>query len=523
MTAPTRESPVRVPPVAKAAQTGLLLMLAHRGAPIVLLAVTAMLGGYRLGAKSVWHDEAFTVAVARSDSADFWWALLDKESFSGLYYSILRLLPALWDSEATLRLPSVVFAALTTISCYAIGRRLFGFRVAVMAAVLLNVNLLFLRYAQEARAYTLVLWLATLSSWQLTRAVQCPTWPRWLGYGAIAASGAYAHFFAVFLVAGHVLSLVLHHSLVPWRKAVTAAGLFVFLVFPLSVVLLSTNAGGRPLLAQVSVPTLIRELAGIAPTSLGIVQGATYAGCCIALVLHVRRQRRRLPSAFLRWRYTMLLCWILVPILLAALVSIEWPIFVTRYFMVCLPAVVMLVAVGLGMLRPLVQVAVLLVVVLLAVPGLRAYYLQESKEGENWRGLVQYVAAKARAGDQVIFLSRFGRRPFEYYLVRDPDAASALMPAYPSLPWGEYPPVVGERNVAAARTDAHVLKAAAPPRVWAVLLWGGFRTGDDDGVPFEQLLAEDYTRREHHVFGRYLKLALYERRPDFPVHEKRRE
>jgi hypothetical protein len=123
----------------------------------------------------------------------------------------------------------------------------------------------------------------------------------------------------------------------------------------------------------------------------------------------------------------------------------------------------------------------------------------------------------------VIFLSRFGRRPFEYYLVRDPAAVSAHTPAYPSLPWGDYPPVVGERNVAASRTDAYVLDAAAPPRVWAVLLWGGFRTGDDDGGPFAQLLAEDYTRREHRVFGRYLKLALYERHFDFPDRETGRE
>jgi hypothetical protein len=77
--------------------------------------------------------------------------------------------------------------------------------------------------------------------------------------------------------------------------------------------------------------------------------------------------------------------------------------------------------------------------------------------------------------------------------------------------------VVGERNVATSRTDAHVLEVAAPPRVWAVLLWGGFHTGDDDDRPFAQLLAEDYTRREHRVFGRHLKLELYERHLDFPT------
>ena len=44
-----------------------------------------------------------------------------------------------------------------------------------------------------------------------------------------------------------------------------------------------------------------------------------------------------------------------------------------------------------------------------------------------------------------------------------------------------------------------------------MLLWGGFRTGDDDGEPFARLLTQDYAERENLFFGRYLKLALYER------------
>lgn len=478
---------------------------------MLLIVLTSALAGYRLGSKSLWHGEAFSLALARSDVDTFWRALRDQESFAGLYYSILRALPMLGDSEAILRLPSLVFAVLATVTCFAVGSRLFGFGAGIAAAVLLDVNLLFLRYAQEARPYALVIWLITLAGWLLIRAVQRPTWPSWLAYGAIAALAVYAHFFAVLVVVAQLLSLVVHRSLVPWRRVAAAAATFAVLVLPLSVVLLSTNAGGRPLLAQASMPILIRELAGIAPTSLGTLQGAAYALCCLGFVLAVWRRRRDEVSAFERWRYTLLACWVGVPIVLAAVVSIWWPIFVTRYFVICLPAVVLLIAAGLGVLRPIAQAAVLLVVVLLAVPGLRASSAPDFKEGENWRGLVQHIAQEARPGDRVIFLSRFGRRPFEYYLVRSPDLASALTPAYPSLPWGDYPPVVGERGVVAARSGAQQLDASAPPRVWVVLLWGGFRTGDDDGEPFARLLTQDYTERENLFFGRYLKLARYER------------
>jgi hypothetical protein len=277
--------------------------------------------------------------------------------------------------------------------------------------------------------------------------------------------------------------------LVPWQKVAAATGLTALLVLPLAAVLLSTNSGGRPMLAQTSMSDLLRDLAGIAPTRSGVLQALIFVLCGVGVVVIFLRQRRQNGEPAHLWHYTLLLCWLLIPIALGAVISLMWPIFVTRYFIVCLPALVMLVAVGLGI-----------------------YYAQDHKEGENWRGLVQHVAEEAQRGDRVLFLSRFGRRPFEYYLERHPGLASSLTPEYPSMPWGEYPPVVAEAQVGATSSPARELEADEPARVWVVLLWGGFRTGDDDGAPFQQVLMRHYVETDHLFFGRYLKLGLFERR-----------
>ena len=50
-----------------------------------------------------------------------------------------------------------------------------------------------------------------------------------------------------------------------------------------------------------------------------------------------------------------------------------------------------------------------------------------------------------------------------------------------------------------------------PIRIWAVLLWGGFGTADDDGAPLALLLDRGYRHTEQRFYGRYLKLALFER------------
>ena len=83
----------------------------------------------------------------------------------------------------------------------------------------MSVNLIFVRYAQEARAYALALLLVTLP---LGCSCAPSNSPPGLDGSALARTSAlavYAHFFAALALAGFAASLLLHRSLVPWRKA----------------------------------------------------------------------------------------------------------------------------------------------------------------------------------------------------------------------------------------------------------------------------------------------------------------
>jgi mannosyltransferase len=482
-----------------------------RWAPLLVALATAVLASTRLSAKSLWHDEAFTLAVASSEADAFWQAILQHESFAGLYYGIMRLWSPPWTTEAGLRAPSVLFAALAAATCYAIARDLFGHRVAALSAMLLAINVLFIRYAQEARAYSLALWLVSLATWALIRAVARPSLSRWLLYGSAAAVAVYAHFFAALVIAGHMISLVVHRTLVPWRRVAAAAALGATLVLPLAVVVLSTNAGGRPQPADISIVSVLRVLSGAGPTGYGIALVAIFAmSYVIGLGTYVRR-RHDITESWSAWRYTLLACWLWVPIALAAIVSQALPVFVTRYFVLCLPALVILVAVGVTALRPAVQMALIIVVMVIGIRELGLYYQADHKEGENWRGLVEYVAAGSHSDDGIIFLSRYGRRPFEYYQARHPGLESKLVPLYPPMPWGSYLPVVGESQVGTTTTAARQARTRDPRRIWTVMLWGGFDTGHEDGAPLERLLTDEYTETVHRSFGPHLELARYER------------
>jgi hypothetical protein len=78
------------------------------------------------------------------------------------------------------------------------------------------------------------------------------------------------------------------------------------------------------------------------------------------------------------------------------------------------------------------------------------------------------------------------------------------------LGWYRYPPVVGEALLDPAGDRAR-LSAAESDRVWAVLLWGGFETNQDDGASIARVLARRYQQTDQRFYGRYLKLALFDR------------
>src|SRR6266702_7027793 len=86
-------------------------------------------GLYRLGDPSIWFDEAFSVELARQPLPLLWHIIFGPEPNMELYYLFLHFWLALtgWlglpPTEAVVRFPSAIFAALSTVVVYLLGRR----------------------------------------------------------------------------------------------------------------------------------------------------------------------------------------------------------------------------------------------------------------------------------------------------------------------------------------------------------------------------------------------------------------
>jgi uncharacterized membrane protein len=379
----------------------------------VITTAAAVLRFHALAAKTFWFDEGVSVAIARLDWHNFLRILWRREANMSLYYLLLHPWLYFGNSEAFVRGLSVVFALLTVPAIYFLGRRLFDSRAGLIAAALLSVNAYHVRYSQEARSYSLMVFLCVLSSFYFLKALEDPSRANRFAYVLTSALAIYAHFFAGLLVLTQRFSLrFLDRERVPdnfnkdWWKVVVA-------VSPIAIFVATTGAGPLRWIQRPGFNDLL-EFALHLTGNNRLLLLAYVLACIPALILVLRRPGR---VCWETWRYDLLLLWPVFPVFLTVAVSFARPLFVQRYFIFCLPALFLLGACGMTRLRPSWLIApVLLVFLALSLQSTFAYYQQDfDLERDDWRAASQYVFTHALAGDAVLFHIAMGRMPYEYY------------------------------------------------------------------------------------------------------------
>jgi mannosyltransferase len=388
---------------------------AHYG----LLGITilgALLRLHYLDRESFWFDESASVAIARLDWGGLWKVVSRLEANMALYYGLLHVWIGFSESEFVVRCLSVVAGVLTVPLIYAIGKRMFGTKVGLVSAVLLSANPFHIKYSQEARGYSLVVLLVTLSFLFFIAALQNQSRNYWIGYVLASTLAVYAHFFAVLVLGAQWISLVLLRLRdVPRSKLLISISVIIVLLLPLAVFVFTRDSGQ---LAWVSKPgiyavyDLLESLAG-GGKPLGL---AYFASCFVALLLAVGAWIRSRRS-FDTWHYGVLASWLFVPVLTAFAISLWKPIFVDRFFIICLPALVLLAAIGVSRIRQRwIFAGSLVVLMLLSARKIPLYGAPLEKE--DWRGATSYVVSHASPRDAILFYTSYGRFGFDYYARR---------------------------------------------------------------------------------------------------------
>ena len=324
------------------------------GVGIALVAMT-MAGTFLrvlyLGRKSYWWDEVATVQICSSPWPEFWGWLWRREANMTLYYLLVRGWLHFGDSEATVRLLSVVFSVVSIPVIYFVAVRAFGNRRSgLFAALLLSVNTADIAYAQEARSYALLVLLCLLSLFFFLR-LQEPGTGNMIAYSAVSALAVYTHFFAVFFLAGQWSSLLwLRAHSARWKQFLWPIGFTVVLISPALYYMAFHNSRQFAPTTPVQFKDLVRLLYFLTADKgrFHKVLAFLYLLCCGVAVRHWLLARRDDPDSMQSWSTVVMLCCLVIPAGLPFLLSFRMPMFAMHYLLICLPALVLLAAEGLA-------------------------------------------------------------------------------------------------------------------------------------------------------------------------------
>jgi mannosyltransferase len=164
---------------------------------------------YQLDDKSLWYDELGTAMYTAPDRSlvEVLQEPLEVPVIPAppLYFATTYLFRQIDDSDFLLRLPSVFWGVLGIAATFVLGKALLGPWEGLIGAFLLAVSSFHIRYSQEARYYSLLMLLATLSLYFLHRGLQRNDRLSWAGYAIITSLAVYTHLFAALFVAVEVI------------------------------------------------------------------------------------------------------------------------------------------------------------------------------------------------------------------------------------------------------------------------------------------------------------------------------
>jgi 4-amino-4-deoxy-L-arabinose transferase-like glycosyltransferase len=366
---------------------------------------------------AMWLDEALTVNIARLPLSQLH-AALKQDGAPPLYYVLLHIWTAVFGtSNVAVRSLSACFMTGTVIAMWFAARRFAGTKAAWIAAALTFASPYAIRYATEARMYSLEMLLVASGIVAFQRAIEKPTVARLALVSVLVALFVYNQYWAFYLLAVVIALLVW----VAWRGTqrdaarrvlvAVAIGLLVFLPWVPTFLYQRAHTGtpwGEAVLPGIPFGYTLRDFAGAAsgtaadrqegwllffvlvPMLILGVFGRPVDGRRVELDLYVPRESRLI--AFLGG----------VGLVVAlSLNYLAGGAFQSRYSAIVFPFFILLVARGFTMLTdPRMLTAVLSIAIVLGFAGgVRNVLTQRTQAPE----VAAVLRKDAKPGDVVVY------------------------------------------------------------------------------------------------------------------------
>ncbi len=465
----------------------------------VMTVAAAALRFLFLTRKPFWFDECFSVEVARLSWHDMLRLLWRREANMSLYYLLLRGWLHFGSSPFFIRSLSVIFSLATLPAIFWVAGRLFDRRVALLAVALMGFNAYHIRYAQEARSYSLFVLLATLSIGFFVATLREPSRRNRVGYLLASVLAVYAHLYALLLLGTQWLSVQGKGQRHMCSHALRRAWIWIGVAsLPLLIFAAKTGAGPIRWIQRPGFHDLLKFAEHLTGND-GLPLLLLYTVACLAALMPLQK-------IWDVWRLRFLLIWLVIPVGVTLLLSLARPIFLARYFIFCLPALVILAAAGLAKLSsPLLLAASVAAILLLSLQGTFSYYDHDfDLDRDDSKAAVSFILDHAQPGDAIVFHIAEARVPYEFFeSLRTATPLSSMAAAAPVIVYPRHGDRLDYRDFTGKPTSDFVQSLAGHySRVWLVLMSNG-NPGHPDATTLmlNQALGASFRRVEAKQFS----------------------
>jgi mannosyltransferase len=399
----------------------------------LILLISLFLRFYDLGTESLWLDEAVSIEESSLSVQD----MAASSNQPPLYFLLLRGWIHLFGaSEAAIRSLSAIFGVLAVWLIFLAGKALFSPRVGLTGAFLASIAYFPIYHSQEARAYSLLLFLSLLSYWLFIKIIK--TGKKWF-YPAYLLTGlllVYTHFYGLFIIFSQVVFFLVFFKQFKaqrWPFIATIAVIVLSLIpfFWLLKHNISSIVGNGFWLPRPGFSHIRENFTNFSGTgSTRYVILVLFILLAILGIWAVRQVEVKFSQGKAKkqrgnpvWQtrlespqtITLLLLWLCVPVLIPFIESqVMTPIYQAKYTIGAFPAFCLLIANGLNNIRwRWVFYAVLVLIVVLSSIGLSTYYRYDVKE--QWREAASLVDSNAQPGDVIVICEGYYRSAFDYY------------------------------------------------------------------------------------------------------------
>lgn len=374
--------------------------------------------------QSLWLDEAINILAVKNFSLN---GLITQYAIADFHPPGWFILLWFWGkafgySEISMRLPSVFFGVATIYVTYLIGKKLCSKNIGLIAALILMINPLHIYYSQEARMYslaTLAVVINILLFLKIAKKEQVNPIFLILSNLLIFLSD----YVAYFIFPAELIFLILlkdKNILKKWFIALIAGGVLISWWIP--VFLSQLKAGA---VASAKLPAWVFIVGGfdfktIPLTFMKFIIGrisladkTVYYGLllpiCVLFIFLLWRGVKALGN----FQRKLIILWVVVPPLLATIISLVVPVY--NYFRVLyiLPGFILAIAAGIFYLKPKIRNSVLITVVFIEIICSLLYLFVPNNQREDWKGVVRFLQNSKPA--VVLFESSGTLPPFDYY------------------------------------------------------------------------------------------------------------